>query len=474
MTVTSSSPGRRVAKRRRTPLDPLGVVSVLAVAAAALVLTLAQVSHPAAEPQVAGGVVRVDRLTAACVGGGGQRSEVLSVAAPGIEGADGGTLRIALAGGQEREVRPERGVVRDVAGAAADAPALVVDAEKGAAVGRTTSRFDRDSSGLAAQECSSSRSRWWFTGAGASLDHTSDLVLANVDPGPAVVDVVVRGADGEVDSVGTRGMTIAPGEVLTMPLVDVAPQSEELSIQVDAERGRVVAAVDDSFAAGAGGSPGGEWIPSQEEPSRTMVLGPLPQRADRRTLVVANPTGREALVDLQVSGQSGSFAPAGAEQLRVPAGAVATADLTSAVGSDPSAVRLSSPVPVTATLRSVEAGEVSYAAVVPPLSGAAIALVPDGVSGAMHLTSAGGAAATASLSAHAADGAEVDRTELSVPPGATAAWSPRGRVAYVLVDPGRGRLAGGAVLSSGSGVTQVPLRPLPVDLRRPAVVPAVR
>lgn len=479
MSGSTPSGGRRAAPRRRPAVGGTALAGVLVALAATSLAGLAQLVEPAARQSPVGDTVPVDRTTGACVEGAA-RSQVTSVAAalPGTRadaGGDGGNGSLSLAVGDSapRVVSTKPGAVTEVADEAAAAPMLVVDARGGAAVGRASARLDRESSTLAWQECAEPRARWWFTGAGASTDHSSDVVLANLDPGPAVLDLVVHGPAGEVEGVGTRGLTLAPGEVRRLPLVESVTPAEELAIEVRTSRGRVVAAVEDRWSARTAAAEGREWVPAQTEPSRRVVLAPVSQRADRRTLVVANPTGREALAEIEVSGETGSFAPTGTETLRVPPGSVVTTDLTQAVGRDASAVRLRSAVPLTATLRSVRGGDVSYAGAVEPLTGPAVSLLPDDVEAAVQLTSPGGAASVA-LRAYTTDGSELDRARLRIDAGATAAWSPPGRAAYVVVEPGKGSVLGGTVLTSGSGVTQAILRPVPVEVSRPAVLATVR
>jgi len=297
--------------------------------------------------------------------------------------------------------------------------------------------------------------------------------MANVDPGPAVVDVVVQGPEGTAQDVGTRGITLAPGEVRTIDLVDVAPQSDELGVTVDASRGRVVAGLADGFASRPGAEPGREWIPGQQEAARTLRLAPLPQDADKRTLVVANPTDREALVEVQVSGASGAFVPTGLEAVRVPAESVATQDLGDAVGKESAALVLRSPVPVTATVRSTKGGDVSYAGAVPVLDGPAAAALEKGAA-AEVLVIAGDQAAKAAVTAYSSSGGKVDSTSLEVSAKATAAWKPKGNAAYVVVTPAQGRVWGGVSVAGDAGISQMALRSLPVSLEQPVVVPVVR
>jgi hypothetical protein len=87
---------------------------------------------------------------------------------------------------------------------------------------------------------------------------------------------------------------------------------------------------------------------------------------------------------------------------------------------------------------------------------------------------AGESGGTAAVTAYASDGSQVESAELEVGPTATLAWSPEGRAAYVVVTPRRGQLFGGLSLTGGAGVSQLALRPLPVVLRKPVVVPVVR
>jgi hypothetical protein len=478
--MSTPTPGRRVARRQRRRPDRGALVGVGAVALAALLLAAASWVEAEPEQPARPTTVAVDRTTAACLGTRASGSaEVFTLAAPlqseVADAGEGGTLEVGTGDGPGREVEPgDRGALRTLEAPTAGA-ALVVTATGEPAVGRATFQVDRspDDALVGVQECLPPRARWWFTGGGAGLDHRSRLIMANVDPGPAVVDVVVHGPDGVVDSVDTRGITIAPGDVRTIDLVEVAPQTEELAVHVEASRGRVVAGLADAFATSPAATPGHEWVPAQPETARVVRLAPLPRRADRRTLVLANPTDREALVDVEVSGESGAFAPTDVAQVRVPPGSVVSADLDQVVGDDASAVVLRSPVPVTATVRSADGADVSYAAAVPVLTGPAAAVLAGGTRADLHLT-AGDDGATATVTAYTADGSEVESAELELPPTATLGWSPEGAADYVVVTPGEGGVAGGVALAGSAGLSQVPLRPLPVALRQPVVVPVVR
>ncbi|MGN6574386.1 MAG: DUF5719 family protein, partial [Nocardioides sp.] len=349
-----------------------------------------------------------------------------------------------------------------------------VDAAGEVAAGVLGDRVDGVGWARGAGRCVAPRAEWWFTGAGAGLDHASTLELSNTDPGAAVVDVRVLGEDGPVETVGTRGITIAPGETRTIALVDIAPQNDEVAVHVQASRGRVAATMSDTFAARATGPTGVERVPAAELPGRWVRLAGVPARAGSRTLVVANPSDSEALVDLEVAGSRGSFVPSGFETLSVPPGSVRALDAADLVtGKEATAVWLTSQVPVVAGLRSVGAADHSYAATVTPLTDPAAVPVLDGAKSVVQV-SAGTAGATVEVEGFARDGSSTQQEQMTVDPGATATWSPGKNTAYVVVTPVRGNVYGAATYSGGSGTTTVPLVVLPLRVQLPGVVPAPR
>jgi hypothetical protein len=128
---------------------------------------------------------------------------------------------------------------------------------------------------------------------------------------------------------------------------------------------------------------------------------------------------------------------------------------------------------VTATVRSSLATDVSYSGAAPVLDGPAGAVLDEGAPAEVQLT-AGKAGGSAEVAAYSAGGKLVDSTELKVQPTATLAWKPKGKAAYVVVTPGQGALYGGVSLEGDAGLTQLVLRPLPVVLTQPVVVPVVR
>lgn len=377
-------------------------------------------------------------------------------------------LRVGAVGGTPEPAAPARG--RLVRSEVAPADGLVAHGAGDAARGLFAGRQDRDGNGggtLAATVCAEARGEWWFAGAGAGIDHASELFLSNVDEGPAVVDVRVLGATGNVDVAGTRGLTLAPGKSLRLPLAEIAPGSEEVTVEVDATRGRVVAAVSDQVR-GRNGATGREWLPAATAPSDEVHLAGVPGTAGRRVLLVTNPGEQQALVSLEVLGPDGVFVPLGKEQVSVAPDSIESLDLTEEIGDQPAAVRLVSDVDVTATLRSTTGGDHATAAAVDALSGPAV-VTTAGDRSFLQL-SGGDGPSTATVTAYTAAGNRVAARDLAVPPAGLVEWPAPAEAAYAVLVPRTGALFVG-VVHRGPGIAAEPAQILSLTLTRPVVRP---
>ena len=468
--TTPRGGGRRVATRERPRADRSTLIAVLLVLAAALAV-LATRSPDAEGPSadLAGAVV--DRTVLVCPETAKDARGPVDAGLAPVRGlGDQGSVEAGEPGGSDAApLDVARGELAEV-----DGEAPVLDARGEVAAGLFASRTARDGSALGVGACVAPRARWWFTGAGAGLDHATELWLTNVDPGPAVVDVRVLGQDGEVETVGTRGITVAPGESRRLVLADVAPQNDEAVVAVEASRGRVAVLAADRFAPRPSAPSGLEWLTATDEPARVVRLAGVPADAAGRELVLGNPSDLEALVELELSGSRGSFVPTGAETISVPPGGVRVVDASEFMpDGEPTAVRLSSQVPVVATVRSVGRADDSYASTVRPLTDPAAAPQVEGARGTVQLT-AGAGGGVARVSAHDRDGEVLDETRLRVDPAATATWRPPPRAAYLLVSPVEGNLHGAVTYAGPAGVSTYPLVTLPIRLAVPAVVPGTR
>jgi hypothetical protein len=242
---------------------------------------------------------------------------------------------------------------------------------------------------LAWEPCPEPRPRWWFVGAGAAtIAHDTVITISNPRAGQADVDIDVYGPNGPVTAPGLHGITVPAGSSKVVDLARSAPAVGDLAVNVVATRGLVAITAADRFAPGVVGKPVQEWLPGQPLPSRSVTISGLPAKPERATLVVVNPRQVDAIVSVQVIGATGTFTPKDGATVTVPPGSVATVPVQSVFDGGPVALRVTSPQPVTATVRAVSGGDVSFGTGVGPVQDTAAFAVPQG-SGQLVLSSVG-------------------------------------------------------------------------------------
>ena len=287
---------RRVAeatRRRPSPLTVLAVlIPLLTVAALALV-------RPAPTPPTsyAPSEAPLDRSTAVCP--------------PRLPGAD--ELRLGSTGLGSGDVALRVG--RDDATATLESgvatrrerASVVVNGTGELAPGLVVSRSGAGS----AVGCDQPLPERWFTGLGASAEHSSTLTLVNPDKGPAVADVTLWDGSGLVDVPALRGVRVPGGGTVSFDLSDVAPNRDALAAQVLVSRGRLASSVVDVLDPVGRDKPVREWLPAQDAPAPTSyVVGVGAGPADR-VLTLANPGDSEVRVELELVSEESEFAPSG-------------------------------------------------------------------------------------------------------------------------------------------------------------------
>lgn len=322
------------------------------------------------------------------------------------------------------------------------------------AVGAFAGQEARTADWLAWLPCPEARARWWFAGAGAAaVTHDTVLSISNPRPGQAIVDVDVLGPRGPVTAPGLHGLTIAPNATTTVDLAKVAATVGELGVSVVASRGLVAVSAADRFAPGVVGKSAREWLPGQPSPSRSLTLAGLPPKPDTATLVVANPREVEAVVSLEAIGSTGTFAPKQDATLTVPPGSTATVPVRSLFDGGALAIRVNSPQPVVATVRTVTGGDVAFGTAVRPVSGSTALAVPAGPA-RLVLSSVGAPTTTVSLTAFGAGGQVLLDKEVTVPESTSVGVPlPRSTRYARLTAAGPGVVAGFSVTTGGSVAT---------------------
>ncbi|RZS90163.1 hypothetical protein EV189_1946 [Motilibacter rhizosphaerae] len=387
------------------------VLAAVLLAAGAGAATRAQPAAPAPAAPPAASTVPLAAAVLACpdpVVGGATTSEVTAVSAGALDGGEvRGQLALdrlqgrgrlqgdALPGGGTALLERRRGELLHALVPAGTGP-VVARASGLLAPDLAAGQWTRSTSGLEPQgsatgssrgtglaACSSATTSTWFVGGSGGTGRTAALYLSDPDPAPAVVDVEVWGPSGPLDAPALHDVALAPGGQRVLRLDAVVP-ADRYAVHVVPSQGRVAAALRTSEASGL--QPlGWDWVPAAEAPAERLVVPAVLPGSGTRTLRVVAPGRRSAVVAVRVVGPDGDVAPDALAAVRVRAGTVTDVDVTSAVSATPSALVVSSDVPVTASVlerqgaapgASTRPGELAYTAAVPPLRAGEVAVVP--------------------------------------------------------------------------------------------------
>jgi hypothetical protein len=229
---------------------------------------------------------------------------------------------------------------------------------------------------LAAAPCLQPATDQWFTGVGAGARHSSLLELVNPDAGPAVVDATLVGQDGVVDAPELRGVAVPAHGIVRIDLATTVPRRDELSLRVTTSRGRVSATVRDRYDQLGAGAAAREWLPGQAAPATTNLMLGLVSGSGQRNLVLNNPGTDETRAAVQVVTRDSTFTPKGVKDIVVAPEAVTRVSLSKLLPkdalSDAIGLVVTSPAPLTTTVRSFVDGDLSHSVPSEPVSSSAL------------------------------------------------------------------------------------------------------
>jgi len=354
--------------------------------------------------------------------------------------------------------------------------AVVIDARGGLAPGLVASRVNDPEA--AAAECAAPLPEYWFTGVGAASIHASRLQLVNPDSGPAIADIQVLGADGELDVAKVRGVTVPGGAATTIDLAKVVPERHELTLHVSVVRGRLGASMSDSYISQKTWH---DWLAPQPAPASSNVLLGLAKGGGQRQLVLSNPSDSEVRVGLRVIGKDSTFVPAGFEEIPVPPSSTVVKDVTQvvsqALAKEESGLLITGPdddgnpdtpptTLLTASLRSTAGDDLSHATAVPLVHEAGL-LLPSGKSTLVLAAPEG--TGTATVTSYDAAGKQLSSKRVEVKKLTCVALALSETASFVVVKTDKAPLSGAVRVESAKGVVTLPLTDLVVD----ALVPHV-
>jgi len=202
-------------------------------------------------------------------------------------------------------------------------------------------------------QCSRPGTDFWFLGPGPVQAAAINVHLVNPDGVPAAVDVEIFTDTGPLQGNADTGIEVPPRSSVVQSVSKLVPGAQVVALHVRTSVGRVVAAVQTA----------GVWWRPAAAPAAQMVIPGLPGTGPGRQLYLVDPGGSDAQVHVQAVTAAGTYEPAGAGGIDVPAGSVVAVDLPSLNGT-PAALQLQSATPVTAALL---AGDHAFTAATPPL-----------------------------------------------------------------------------------------------------------
>ena len=366
-TPAPSGGRRRAAETARTRPSPVTILAVLipllTVAALALVRPAEQPSsshEPAEAP--------LDRVTAVCPARLPGADEIRM----GTTGLGSGELTLRV--GRRDDTQSLSGGVAS----RTERQYVVINGSGELAPGLVASR----SGGGSATGCDQPAPERWFTGAGASAEHTSTLTLINPDRGPAVADVTVWDGSGLVDVPALRGVRVPGGRSTSFDLSEVAPNRDALALRVSVSRGRLASSVVDVVDPVGRDRPVREWLPAQAAPASTSYVAGIGTTAADRVLTLANPGDSEVRVALELVSEDSEFAPSGLEEVTLDPASVSEVDLSGVLRgrglAGVQALRLEATGPVTASLRTRTPTDLALTSAGSTIEGEAAVALPAG------------------------------------------------------------------------------------------------
>jgi hypothetical protein len=199
--------------------------------------------------------------------------------------------------------------------------------------------------GLYGVACAEPQTDWWFAGADGRVGYDDTLVLTDPSTTAASVELSLWGARGPVSNSQVDMVRVPAGGVTNVPIPKIAPDEATLTVHVHASSGSVTAALLDRRSA-ALNSHGGDYIPPTRPPARSAVVPGFTAGAGLRVLYLTDPGPVDAAVSLRLVTPSGSFVPAGDEQVVVHAGHTTMVKLDRAFAGATGAVTLTSTRPI--------------------------------------------------------------------------------------------------------------------------------
>ena len=201
--------------------------------------------------------------------------------------------------------------------------------------------------------CSAPSISQWFVGGNADVSSKGKLFLINSGLSEAIVDV---GVWSEAGIRSPRVITLKANSSIVQTLASLDPGSKSLTIHVSPRSGRVNAFLIDERGRGLRALVG-DIVNATTAPSNVVVIPAIPQIA-RSGKVLAHklrllaPGDLPAQISVELISPEGSFVPFGFDERTIQAGIVTELDLKPKLSPGTFALRISSDIPIVASVYS--------------------------------------------------------------------------------------------------------------------------
>lgn len=201
--------------------------------------------------------------------------------------------------------------------------------------------------------CSAPSISRWFVGGNADVSSKGKLFLINSGLSEAIVDV---GVWSEAGIRPPRVITLKANSSIVQTLASLDPGSKSLAIHVSPRSGRVNAFMIDERGRGLRAL-GGDVVNATNAPSNVIVIPAIPQIARSGNMLghrlrLLAPGDLPAQISVELISPQGSFIPFGFDERTIQAGIVTELDLKPKLSPGTFALRISSDIPVVASVYS--------------------------------------------------------------------------------------------------------------------------
>ena len=200
--------------------------------------------------------------------------------------------------------------------------------------------------GFPTATCSGPGTDFWFVGPGQHALAGLQLYLMNTDNQPADAEADIFTDSGPLLGSTDTGIAVPAHGLVVQSLAKLLHGSRVIAVHVRTSVGRLVAALRETKSTRQAGA----WLPASQPPARSLILPGLPSSAGSRDLYVAVPGTANAQVKLTAVTAKGSYHPTGGNGIDLPGGSAVMVALPS-LGGVAAAIKLTSNVPVAATIR---------------------------------------------------------------------------------------------------------------------------